>query len=145
MSLQFRSPSGYFSAMARRWRGWLTIGLLAACGERDRLTFPSAPGGIGPFTNITRPSAADTTVTRGDLLILTGYSIDPDGVDTVLFEVDGVDQGFGPIVADGADSVAFAVQMSTAGNPGDTITVRVFGVDGVGDRGDASVRQIRLE
>ncbi|HEY8258693.1 MAG TPA: hypothetical protein VIG08_13635 [Gemmatimonadales bacterium] len=147
MSLQFPSLSGYFSALARRRASWLLVGVLAGCGERDRLTFPvENPGdGSGPFTNVTRPAVTDTAVTEGDLLILTGYSLDPDGVDTVYFEVSGAGQGFAPLLGEGADSVPFALQLSTLGNPGGTISVRAFAVDGLGDRGPATVRQIRIE
>lgn len=147
MSLQFHSRSGYFSAVARRCVWSAAVGVLAGCGERDRLTFPvENPGdGTGPFTNVTRPAVTDTAVTEGDLFILTGYSLDPDGVDTVYFEVSGANQGFAPLLGQGADSVPFALQLSTLGNSGGTISVRAFAVDGVGDRGPAAVRQIRIE
>ena len=71
MRLQFSSRSGYFSSTARRCIPWLVVGMLAGCGERDRLTFPvENPGdGSGPLTNITRP-AGDTGVVEGDILIL---------------------------------------------------------------------------
>lgn len=147
MSLQFPSQSGYFSALARRYLVWAAVGWLVACGERDRLTFPEPnPGdGSGPFTNVTHPSDPDTVAIEGDLLILTGYSLDPDGVDTVYFEVSGADQGFSPLLGEGADSVPFALQLSTLGNSGGTITVRAFAVDGLGQRGSAAVRQIHIE
>jgi hypothetical protein len=147
MSLQFHSRSGYFLALAGHWRVWLVLGMASGCSERDRLTFPvEHPGdGVGPFTNITRPSVPDTTVIEGDLLILTGYSVDPDGIDTVYFEVSGAGQGFAPITGEGADSVTFALQLSTLGNSGGNILVRAYAVDGVGDRGSASVRSISIE
>ena len=126
---------------------WAAVGWLVACGERDRLTFPEPnPGdGSGPFTNVTHPSDPDTVAIEGDLLILTGYSLDPDGVDTVYFQVSGADQGFSPLLGEGADSVPFALQLSTLGNSGGTITVRAFAVDGLGQRGSAAVRQIHIE
>ena len=147
MSLQFHSRSGYFSAVARRYLVWAAVGIMAGCGERGRLTFPvENPGnGVGPFTNVTHPAASDTTVIEGDLLILTGYSVDPDGVDTVYFEVSGAGQGFAPLVGQGADSVPFALQLSTLGNSGATIIVRAFAVDGVGQQGTAALRQIHIE
>lgn len=147
MSLQFRSRSGYFSSMVRSCIPWVIVGLLAGCGERDRLTFPMEhPGdGSGPFTNITRPAATDTVVAEGDILILTGYSIDPDGIDSVFFEVSGASQSFSPQKGEGADSVPFALQISTLGNTGGTILVRAYAVDGVGDRGSASVRSISIQ
>jgi hypothetical protein len=133
--------------MARWSLGWLAAGVLAGCGERDRITFPvENPGdGSGPFTNVTHPAAADTAVIEGDLLILSGYSLDPDGVDTVYFEVSGAGQGFSPIEGAGADSVPFALQLSTLGNSGGTIIVRAFAVDHLGERGSATIRQIRIE
>jgi hypothetical protein len=145
MRLQFYSRSGYFSSMAGRCLPWLVAGMLAGCGERDRLTFPvENPGdGSGPLTNITQP-AGDTGVVEGDLLIVTGYSIDPDGIDSVFFEVTGAGQSFSPEKGEGADSVPFALQLSTFGNTGGTILIRVFAVDGVGDRGGAAIRSINI-
>ena len=125
----------------------MVAAVLAGCGERDRLTFPvENPGdGSGPSTNITRPAVTDTVVIEGDLLILTGYSVDPDGIDSVFFEVSGANQSFSPIEGNGADSVAFALQLSTIGNSGGTILVRAYANDGVGDLGPAAVRSIKIE
>jgi hypothetical protein len=147
MSLQFHSVTRYFSSMSRWSAGLLAVAVLVGCGERDRLTFPvENPGdGSGPFTAITHPSVADTAVIEGDLLILSGYSTDPDGVDSVYVEVSGAGQGFSPIKGEGADSVPFALQLSTLGHSGGIISVRAFAVDGLGDRGTADVRQIRIE
>jgi hypothetical protein len=147
MSLQFHSETGYFSSMVRWGLGWLAAGVLVGCGARDRLTFPvENPGnGSGPFTNIIRPGVADTAVIEGDLFILSGYSVDPDGVDSVYFEASGAGQGFAPLKGQGADSVPFALQISTIGNSGTTIVIRAFGVDKLGDRGAAVIRQIRIE
>lgn len=147
MSLQFHSRSGYFWVMARRWMVWVAAGALMGCGERDRLTFPvENPGdGSGPFTNVTHPSDPDTAVTEGDLLVVTGYSVDPDGVDTVYFEVGGANQGFAPIAAEGVDSMPFALQISTIGLFGGTITLRAYAVDNLGDRGSVALRSIHIE
>ena len=147
MSLHFQSRPGYFSLVARRWRFWLALGVLAGCAERERLTFPvENPGdGIGPFTSITHPSVPDTIVIEGDLLIVNGYSLDPDGIDTLYFEVGGAGQGFAPLRGKGADSVPFALQLSTIGHYGGTFLIRAYAVDMVGDRGAASVRSIRIE
>lgn len=147
MSLQFHSRSGYFYSMARPSFPWVVAGILAGCGQRDRLTFPvEDPGdGSGPFTNITQPAVADTVAIEGDLLILTGYSVDPDGIDSVFFEVTGANQAFSPIKGNGADSVAFALQISTLGNSGASVLVRAFAKDGVGDVGPAAVRSITIE
>ena len=126
---------------------WAAAGFLVACGERDRLTFPEPnPGnGSGPFTNVTRPAVTDTTVIEGDLLVLSGYSLDPDGVDTVYFEVSGAGQGFAPLLGQGDDSVPFAIQLSTLGNSGGTIVVQAFAVDVFGQRGSSALRQIHIE
>lgn len=126
---------------------WVVAAVLAGCGERDRLTFPvENPGdGSGPSTNITRPAVTDTVVIEGDRLDLTGYSVDPDGIDSVFFEVSGANQSFSPIEGNGADSVAFALELSTLGNSGGTILVRAYANDGVGDLGPAAVRSIKIE
>jgi hypothetical protein len=120
---------------------------MAACGERDRLTFPSEnPGdGSGPVTEITRPSAPDTVVTVGDPLFILGRAFDADGVDTIYFEVDGVNQGFAPIIGEGADTVDFALQLSTLNSSGATVVFRAYGVDLLGGQGAPVSRQIRVE
>jgi hypothetical protein len=146
MSLQFPSRSGYFSSLARRWI-WLAVGMLAACGERDRLTFPvENPGnGSGPFTMINQPEAADTLVLQGEPFVLAGLSTDPDGVNVVEFSVAGAGISFAPLNGDGADTVRFSIQLPTAGLSGDTIHVQVSAVDQIGDRGTVAVRQIRIQ
>lgn len=82
---------------------WAALAILAGCGQRDRLTFPTEnPGnGDGPTTEITQPAVSDTVVIEGDLLILQGRTFDADGVDTVYFEVGGINQGFAPIAGGG--------------------------------------------
>jgi hypothetical protein len=89
--------------------------------------------------------APDTAVFEGDLLIVTGYSVDPDGIDTVYLEVSGAGVSFPPLIGEGADSVPFAIQLSTLGNSGGNILVRAFAVDVVGDRGSSSDRSIGIE
>ncbi len=130
---------------ARAFR-WGMLAVLTGCGQRDRLTFPTEnPGdGHGPASEIIRPSV-DTTVFAGDLLIVQGRSYDPDGVDTVYFEVGGLSQGFAPINGGGADTVDFALQLSTFNHSGGTAIVRVHGVDMLGDQGSSVTRQIRIE
>jgi hypothetical protein len=125
---------------------WVALAFVAACGERDRLTFPSEiPGdGSGPITEITRPTA-DTVVTAGDPLFILGRAFDADGVDTIYFEVDGATQGFAPIIGDGADTVDFALQLSTLNSSGATVVFRAYGVDMLGGQGAPVSRQIRVE
>ena len=131
----------------RRVFQWAALALVPACGERDRLTFPSEnPGdGSGPITEITQPSVADTTVIEGDLIIIQGRTHDGDGVDTVYFEVGGVNQGFAPIRGEGADTVDFTLQLSTLNFSGATVVFRAYGVDLLGGQGARVTRQIRIE
>ncbi|HUR95064.1 MAG TPA: hypothetical protein VMY76_10800 [Gemmatimonadales bacterium] len=130
---------------------WVVLGLGTAltvsCGERDRLTFPSEnPGdGDGPSTEITHPARADTVVIEGDLLIIEGRTFDADGVDTVYFEVGGANQGFSPVRGEGADTVPFALQLSTLNLSGATVLFRAYGVDLLGSQGPIVSRQIHIE
>jgi hypothetical protein len=125
----------------------VALAVLAACGERERLTFPTEnPGdGHGPTTEITRPAAPDTAVTEGDLLIIQGRTYDADGVDTVYVAVGGVNQGFSPIQGGGKDTVDFALQLSTISHSGATVIVQVYGVDLLGQQGGLVSRQIHIE
>lgn len=130
----------------RRAFRWALLVALLGCGERERLTFPDEnPGnGSGPITEITRPGS-DTVMTEGDLLFVQGRTYDVDGVDTVYFETGGANQGFAPIEAEGDDTVSFLLQISTLNLGGRTVIVRVHGVDLLGEQGDFSIRQIRIE
>ena len=120
--------------------------LLAACDERERLTFPSnEPGGdIGPVTNIEQP-AHDTVITEGDLLLLSGRSFDETGVDTVYFTLSGSNQTFLPFAAEGDDTVTFGLSISTIGLSNRTVTVEVLGVDLEGNRGEVATRRLSIE
>jgi hypothetical protein len=131
----------------RRVFRWVAPAFVAACGERDRLTFPSEnPGdGSGPVTEITLPSVPDTVVIAGNPLFIAGRAFDADGVDTIYFEVDGVNQGFAPVIGEGADTVDFALQLSTLNSSGATIVFRAYGVDLLGGQGVPVSRQIRVE
>jgi hypothetical protein len=126
---------------------WAAPAFVAACGERDRLTFPSEnPGnGSGPVTEITFPSVPDTVVTAGDPLFIVGRAFDADGVDTIYFAVDGVNQGFAPVIGEGADTVDFALQLSTLNSSGATVLFQAYGVDLLGGVGAPVSRQIRVE
>ncbi len=131
----------------RRPFRWAALVFVAGCGQRERLVFPTEnPGnGAGPVTQITQPAAPDTVVTEGDLLLLQGRSYDADGVDTIYIEVGGVSQGFAPILGGGADTVDFAVQLSTLNHSGARVLVRAYGVDLLGGQGAPISRQIRID
>jgi hypothetical protein len=125
----------------------LLLALLLGCGERDRLTFPSnEPGGDedGPVTTIETPSA-DSTLTEGDFFVVGGRAADPNGVDTLYFEVFGTGQAFLPFPAGGEDTVSFGIPISTIGLSGTTVIVRVRAVDVLGNPGLATSRQLSIE
>jgi hypothetical protein len=147
LSLQFHPATGYFFMVLRAAIPWVAVVLLAGCGTRDRVTFPTegTGDGAGPHTDITQPAASDTTVTGGDLLFVQGRTFDPDGIDAVYFEVDGANQGFAPIPGEGADTVNFAVQLSTLNTTKATVVMRVYGIDRLGTQGAAASRLIRIE
>jgi hypothetical protein len=139
--------SGLLPAPSRRWIGVLlagVTGLLSGCDTRDRLTFPNPrPPGEGPETVIDRP-AADTTVAAGPAYTVTGFTRDPDRLDTVYFETQGGITSFQPFLG-GGDSIRFGLPLTTSGQSGQTITVRVFGTDRLGNRGDTALRRITVQ
>jgi len=126
---------------------WGPLVVLAACGQRDRLLFPTEnPGdGSGPITEIFKPEAPDTAVVEGDLVLVEGRATDADGVDAVHFQIGGANQSFAPLDGHGADTVTFALQLSTLGNPGGTVVVQIYAIDLLGDSGSAVTRQIRIQ
>jgi hypothetical protein len=146
MSLQFHLRSRYFWAMPRNASGWVIAALvLAACGERERLTFPSSGDGIGPVTEILTPAFDDSIIHEGDPFVLSGRASDFDGVDSVYFDIEGLAQGVPPLKASGADTTFFGVPISTAGHAGATVAVRIYAVDLLGQQGDPVSRQFRIE
>ena len=69
-----------------------------------------------------------------------------DGVDTVFFEVERRQSGLRPDHrAKGRTPCDFALQLSTLGNSGDTVSVRVYGVDVLGVQGTVASRVIHIE
>ena len=115
-----------------------------ACTDRDRLTFPDAgPTSPGPRTIIDHPGI-DTTVQAGPVAFVLGYSRDPDGVDTLYFETEGGITSFQPYIGP-RDSVRFALPITTSGLSGAIITVRVFGTDQLGSRGDTAIRVLTVQ
>jgi hypothetical protein len=135
--------------LSRRIVWWLATALIGGCAERDRLTFPDDTGGsgdgIGPVTAIDEPGASDTSIVEGDQFILTGRSVDPDGVDTVYFDVAGLNVSFAPLRGEGADTVSFGLPLSTIGFSGATVQVRIHGVDRLGNVGQSVSRQLHIE
>jgi hypothetical protein len=123
------------------WAASALVGM--ACDTRDRLTFPG-PSGRGPQTDIDRPNA-DTTVSADSAFFLVlGTSVDADGVDTLYAEAVGGLTTFPPQVF-GQDSVRFGLPLTTGNLAGDTITVRVFATDLLGNRGDTAIRRIAVQ
>jgi hypothetical protein len=148
MSLQFHPRSGYFWTMPKKASGWaMAAVVLAACGERERLTFPtgSPSDGVGPVTEILTPAVDDSIVREGDPFVLSGRASDLDGVDSVYFDIEGVPQGSPPLHAGGADTVYFGVPISTPGHSGATVVVRIYAVDILGQQGGLVSRRFRIE
>jgi hypothetical protein len=136
------------SLLHKQAAAFLTLAIaLAACNERDRLTFPSnGPGGDddqGPVTVIDNPST-DTTLDEGDAFVLSGRSLDTTGVDTVYFDVEGGGVNFLPLPGEGQDTVRFGLVIPTIGNLGQTITITVHAVDLRGNRGTTSIRRLSI-
>lgn len=117
--------------------------LLAGCDERERLTFPSNEP-AGPVTTIEVP-AADTVLTAGDQFILGGRTVDPDGIDTVYFEVIGTGQVFSPSPGHGDETVGFGLPIVTEGRSGFEVIVQVYAVDLDGNRGETARRQLSVQ
>jgi hypothetical protein len=117
----------------------------AACVTRDRPDFtgPGPQGGVGPQTTITEPTQ-DTTVQAGPGFFVVGIAGDPDGIDTLYFETEGGVTSFQPMVG-GGDTIHFGLPLTTSGQSGQTITVRVFGTDRLGNRGDTAERRITVQ
>ena len=127
---------------------WSALALCVACGERDRLVFPTdgpSGDGEGPITEVSQPGVPDTSVSDGDIIVVHGRTYDPDGVDTVYLEVGGANQGFLPLVPEGLDTVPFTLQISTLGLAGADVLVRIHGVDKLGDQGFPVNRHIRVQ
>jgi hypothetical protein len=119
--------------------------VLAACGERERLTFPSGSDEVGPVTEILSPAVDDSIIREGTPFVLSGRSSDLDGVDSVYFDVQGVPVLLSPLKASGADTTFFGVPIPTLGHSGVTVVVRIYAVDLLGQQGEPASRQFRIE
>ena len=132
-------PDRGFRALTGLLAGTLFLG----CSERDRLTFPSPGGGIGPTTTIDMP-AQDTTVAAGPDFVVAGRTIDLDQVDTVYFLTAGGVSNFQPFIGP-QDTVRFGLPLTTNGQSGQTVIVQVFGTDHLGNRGDTATRVVHVQ
>jgi hypothetical protein len=134
--------------MLSRFTRWVGAALLlVACDERERLTFPSnePPGDIvSPITTIDHP-AVDSVITEGDLVVLSGRTIDATGVDTVYFLTRGTNQSFHPFAAGGEDTVTFGLPISTIGLSNANVTIEIYGVDLEGHQGSHAIRRLTIE
>lgn len=122
--------------------GWAAAAGLLACATRERLTFggPVGPGGEGPVITIQRPGR-DTSVFEGPGVVVGGVARDPQGVDTFYAEVLGGVTTFPPFPGD--DSLfIFDLPITTAGQAGQIIQVRLYATDGDGNRSDSVSRVI---
>ncbi|HEX2220760.1 MAG TPA: hypothetical protein VHG35_18320 [Gemmatimonadales bacterium] len=121
------------------------MALLLGCEERERLVFETDPDDLtGPASRIDPPST-DTTLTEGDAFVIGARTVDPSGVDTVYIDVEGADLSYLPLDAEGADTLSFALNFPTLGLAGRTVTVRVFGVDVLGNVGPTVTRRLTIE
>ncbi len=129
---------------AARWAATL---ILAGCSERDRLTFPTTgpDPGSGPTTTILQPGVSDTTLTPGGPFIVVGRTIDPDGVDSVFFDVMGGAEEFAPTSGGEADTVSFGLPVTTQGLSGATIVIEIHGVDALGNPGPVATRRLMVQ
>lgn len=116
----------------------------SACNTRDRPDFGvgGGPDQIGPSTSIDSPTA-DTTVQQGPALQVAGRSLDADGIDTLYFVTEGGVTAFAPVVNAGT-TFRFGLPITTNNLAGSVITVRVFGTDALGNRGDTATRVITV-
>jgi hypothetical protein len=123
----------------------ILVALLLGCDERERLTFETDPEDrLGPTSRID-PPGRDTTLTGGDPFVVGIRAVDTSGVDSVFIGVDGADLSYLPIEGDGADTVAFSINLPTFGLSGRTIMLEVFGVDVIGNIGPTVLRRLTIQ
>jgi hypothetical protein len=160
LSLQFQTSTDYFLMMRKIGRRWplagfpcrqgalaaaLSLAVGTGCDERERLTFPTPSDGVGPVTTIDQPNGADTTIFPGGDFLVSGSTVDPDGVDTVYFLAIGGNQNHPPFSPNPTQTtVRFGIPLTTFGHSGETFQIQVYGVDVLGNRGGTSTRQIHI-
>ena len=98
----------------------------------------------GPTSRID-PHSMDTTLTEGDPFVIGIRAVDLSGVDSVFLAVEGADLSYLPIEGNGADTVAFSINLPTSGLGGRTVTLGVFGVDVIGNVGPTVSRHLTIE
>lgn len=123
----------------------LLLSGVAACNTRDRPDFGlgNGPDKVGPATSIDAPTQ-DTTVTAGPGILVSGRSLDADGIDSLYAITEGGLSAFQPIT-DGGTSIRFGFPLTTNGLSGHVITIRIFGTDRLGNRGDTATRTITVQ
>ena len=122
---------------------WVAAGALAACSERERFVFEAPSDGVGPVAVIEDPGT-DSVVRAGPAVSVGGTIRDDDGIDTLYVETEGGVSQFAPILGLGQPSFRFAVPITTNGLVGAEITVRVFGTDLLGNRGETATRKLTV-
>jgi hypothetical protein len=119
---------------------------LGACGDRPRITFQSDDD-VGPTTTIQVP-AQDTSATDGTFVLITGFSADEDGVDSVFFETEGTPERFPTFIVPASerrDTVTWSIQVSTRLLQGNVISIFANATDPLGNIGTAAVRRILVK
>ncbi|HEU4699206.1 MAG TPA: hypothetical protein VFS40_08500 [Gemmatimonadales bacterium] len=118
---------------------------LGGCADRARITYPTDDD-IGPTTVIVVPSA-DTSAQAGAFVTIGGYSLDPDGVDSIYFDAAGTPERFPAfqVPADEQrDSVSWSIAVATRLLAGDTIVVFAQAADRLGNVGTSAARRIAI-
>jgi hypothetical protein len=121
------------------------LAFLIGCEERERLVFsPDNEDREGPTSRIDPPSV-DTTLTEGDSFVIGVRTVDSSGVDTVYIEVVGANLSYLPLVAEGRDTINFALSLPTLGLFGRTVSFSVHGVDLLGNIGPTVTRRFTIQ
>ena len=145
----FWQPQSRHRELPQRARTSLAIvlaaGLVTGCNERGRITFPTSIDGLGPSITFTQPILPDTTVPAGPNAFVSGRVEDPDGIDSVYFDVSGGLTTFPPLKAQGDPVVSFSLPLTTTGLSGATMVVQVYATDRIGIRGDTVSRRVIVQ
>jgi hypothetical protein len=140
------------SVVSRRFRALPAVaaavllgGVNAGCATRDRPDFApgNGPDQIGPSTTIDSPTQ-DTTVTAGPAVQVSGRTLDQDGIDTIYAQTEGGVSAFLPETNAGT-TFRFGYPITTNNLAGHVITIRIFGTDRLGNRGDTATRRITVQ